>query len=407
MHLAFVSIPAYGHVNPTLPLVAELVGRGHRVTYFTSADFGPQIRNAGADFYAAGGNWMASMPALAPGQRAQAHLMLPIMNRVFEDIRCSFPALVDRLRQDRPDAVCFDAMTLSGSMAAEKIGAPAIALMPTYASNEHFSLRSLMPGPPPEGADAMAKVALAMSRLLAEFAAEQGVRTPRMFDGPPAPFNIVFLPREFQPMGDTFDDRFRFVGPSVGGRDSDDEWIRAGAGPLLFISLGTTPLNRRPDFFRMCLDVFGGSDWDVAMAVGDQTNLADLGAIAPNVQVRAFFPQLQVLRQTAVFITHAGMNSTMEALYFAVPLVAVPQQPEQVATARRLEELGLGRHLAAEDVGPEALRAAASALHTDAQVRRNVAAMSEIVRSAGGAVAAADAIEAHVLHGAGRFGDVG
>jgi MGT family glycosyltransferase len=333
--------------------------------------------------------------------------MLPIMNRVFEDIRSSFPALVDRLRQDPPDAVCFDAMTLSGSMAAEKIGAPAIALMPTYASNEHFSLRSLMPVPPPGGADELAKVALAMGRLLAEFAAEQGVRTPRMFDGPPAPFNIVFLPREFQPMGETFDDRFRFVGPSVGGRDSDGEWVRKGTVPLLFISLGTTPLNRRPDFFRMCLDAFGGSDWDVAMAVGDQTNLADLGTIAANVQVRPFFPQLRVLRQAAVFITHAGMNSTMEALYFGVPLVAVPQQPEQIATARRVAELGLGRHLAADDVGPEALRAAVAALHTDVQARRNVAAMSKTIRSAGGAVAAADAIEARVRHGSGRFGNVG
>jgi len=241
MHLAFVSIPAYGHVNPTLPLVAELVGRGHRVTYFTSADFGPMIRDAGADFHASGGNWMASLPALGPGQGAQAHLMLPIMNRVFEDLRASFPALVDQLRRDPPDAVCFDAMTLSGSMAAEKIGVPAIALMPTYATNEHFSLRSLMPAPPADGADEMAKVALAMGRLLAEFAAGQGVRTPRMFDGPPAPFNIVFLPREFQPMGATFDDRFRFVGPSVGGRDGDGEWEREGTGPLLFISLGLLP----------------------------------------------------------------------------------------------------------------------------------------------------------------------
>ena len=253
----------------------------------------------------------------------------------------------------------------------------------------------------------MAKVALAMGRLLAEFAAEQGVRTPRMFDGPPAPFNIVFLPREFQPMGATFDDRFRFVGPSVGGRDSEGESVREGTGPLLFISLGTSPLNCQPDFFRMCLDAFGGSDWDVAMAVGEQTNLADLGTIAPNVRVLPLLPQLQVLRQTAVFITHAGMNSAMEALYFAVPMLAVPQQPEQAATAQRLEELGLGRQLAPEDVGPDALRAAVAALHTDAQVRRNLAAMSGIVRSAGGAVAAADAIEARVHHGAGRFGNVG
>ena len=415
MHFAFVSIPAHGHVNPTLPLVAELVKRGHRVTYFTSADFGPRIRNAGAAFHAFGGNWLASLPGLGPGQRTQAHLMLPIMNRVFEDLRTSFPALVGNLRQDPPDAVCFDAMTLSGSMAAEKIGAPAIALMPTYATNEHFSMRSLMPAPPPGDADEIAKVMMAMGRLLAEFAAENGVRTPRMFDGPPAPLNIVFLPRGFQPMGATFDDRFRFVGPTVGPTvggvesdfESDGEWVHEGTRPLLFISLGTTPLNRQPDFFRMCLDAFGGSEWDVAMAVGDKTSLADLGAIAPNVQIRPFFPQLRVLGQTAVFITHAGMNSTMEALYYAVPMLAVPQQPEQAATARRLEELGLGRHLVADDVRPDALRSAVDALDADAQVRRNVAAMSEVVRRAGGASAAADAIEAHVHTVAGRFGSLG
>jgi UDP:flavonoid glycosyltransferase YjiC (YdhE family) len=40
------------------------------------------------------------------------------------------------------------------------------------------------------------------------------------------------------------------------------------------------------------------------------------------------------------------MNSTMEALYFGVPLVTFPRQPEQEATARRVEELGLGRRLA-------------------------------------------------------------
>ncbi|GAP55122.1 uncharacterized UDP-glucosyltransferase YjiC [Arthrobacter sp. Hiyo6] len=141
-------------------------------------------------------------------------------------------------------------MTVSGSMAAEKIGVPAISLMPTYANNEHFSLRTLLPADPsPEMAEAWA----AMRGSLAEFAAEQGVGVPRMFDGPPAPFNIVFIPREFQPMAETFDDRFRFVGPCVGGQD-DAGWSHEGTNPLLFISLGTTLLNRRPDFFRTCLE---------------------------------------------------------------------------------------------------------------------------------------------------------
>jgi MGT family glycosyltransferase len=393
MHFSFVSIPAAGHVNPTLAVVSELVRRGHRVTYFTAASFAPRIEDAGAAFRASGEDWMAWLPVPGTGQPARGPQLLAMMQRAFEDLRGSFPALAEHLREDPPDAVCFDAMTLSGSMAAEKAGVPAIALMPTYATNEHFSFRALLPAaPPPE----MKEMWTTAARLVAEFAAGQGVKTPRIFDGPPAPFNIVFIPREFQPMGETFDERFQFVGPCVDRRKSDPTWTHEGPRPLLFISLGTTPLNRRPDFFRLCLDAFGHSQWDVAMAIGEQTEPGPLGPIPVNVQIRPFFPQLQVLRQADVFLTHAGMNSTMEALYFGVPLVAVPQQPEQEATARRLEELGLGRRLAAGNVtAPDLLRTVAE-VSASSEIRQKVTAMVGTVRSAGGATAAATAIEAQL-----------
>ena len=38
MHIAVVSLGAFGHVNPTLSFVTELVKRGVRVTYFTTED---------------------------------------------------------------------------------------------------------------------------------------------------------------------------------------------------------------------------------------------------------------------------------------------------------------------------------------------------------------------------------
>jgi MGT family glycosyltransferase len=393
MHFAFVSIPAAGHVNPTLAVVSELVRRGHRVTYFTAANFAPQIEDAGATFRASGEDWTVWLSVPGTGQPARGPQLLAMMQRVFEDLRRSFPALVEHLREDPPDAVCFDAMTLSGSMAAEKIGVPAIALMPTYATNEHFSIRTLLSAaPPPEVQEAWTRA----GRLVAEFAAGQGVKTPRIFDGPPAPFNIVFIPREFQPMGETFDERFQFVGPCVDRRESGPTWTHEGPNPLLFISLGTTPLNRRPDFFQLCLDAFGHSRWDVAMAIGEQTDPSSLGPIPANVQIQPYFPQLLVLRQADVFLTHAGMNSTMEALYFGVPMVAVPQQPEQEATARRLEELGLGRRLAAGDVTAPNLLRAVSEVSADHEVRQKVAAMGQAVRSSGGAVAAASAIETHL-----------
>lgn len=48
MHIAFVSPAGYGHVNPTLPLVTELVGRGHRVTYATGRSLVPTVEPTGA-----------------------------------------------------------------------------------------------------------------------------------------------------------------------------------------------------------------------------------------------------------------------------------------------------------------------------------------------------------------------
>ena len=168
--------------------------------------------------------------------------------------------------------------------------------------------------------------------------------------------------------------------------------------PLLFISLGTTPLNDRPDFLRMCLDAFAGTEWQVAMPIGDRLKVAELGEMPENIEVRPFFPQLDVLRHAAVFLSHTGMNSTMEALYFGVPIVAFPLQPEQEANARRVEDLGLGRRLADEGLSATLIHDLVAEVSRDQQIRGKVAAMSRRVRNSGGATAAADAMERYLLN---------
>jgi hypothetical protein len=44
------NVPAHGHVNPTLPVVRELVSRGEQVAYYLTDEFEPQIRHTGAEF---------------------------------------------------------------------------------------------------------------------------------------------------------------------------------------------------------------------------------------------------------------------------------------------------------------------------------------------------------------------
>lgn len=57
-HLLFVALAGHGHVTPTLPLVEELVRRGHQVDYATAAEFAESVTGAGA-------HWVA-LPALEP-----------------------------------------------------------------------------------------------------------------------------------------------------------------------------------------------------------------------------------------------------------------------------------------------------------------------------------------------------
>ena len=46
----FLNIPAHGHMNPTLPLVRELVNRGETIIYYSGEEFRERVEAAGATF---------------------------------------------------------------------------------------------------------------------------------------------------------------------------------------------------------------------------------------------------------------------------------------------------------------------------------------------------------------------
>jgi EryCIII-like glycosyltransferase len=125
------------------------------------------------------------------------------------------------------------------------------------------------------------------------------------------------------------------------------------------------------------------------MATG-KVDPADLGPLPANVRADRTQPQLDVLAHAAVFVTHAGMGSASESLWFGVPTVAVPQAVDQFTNAEQLRAAGAGVTLPAEEVTAEALRAAVAGAHARGARARE---LRDEVRRGGGVGGSADAVE--------------
>jgi MGT family glycosyltransferase len=388
-HLAFLPYPAYGHMVPVLPVVAELVARGHRVTCFSTGEFADRVRATGAELSLYDPPLSSDPPpdVIDADECARAPLkLLEASTAVLPAIEAAFPG-------GPPDAIAYDTtLWLTGRLLAARWQRPSVQLSPTFISNEHFNLSDRhqeFAGEIDRRHPAIVEFGERLTGIVtgSGLAAEQQAE---LFLGLEE-FTVAFVPKEFQFAGDTFDDQHVFVGPTT--RPEADDWQPPADGrPVLLVSLGTT-VNNRPDFFRECVAAFAELPWHIVMALGKRVSPDELGPLPPNVEARAWVPLPAVLAHASVFLCQAGMGSILESLRAGVPMVVIPHHPEQHVNAERLTDLGLARVVHRGDASAGALREAVQRVAADAAMRERVRAMSVHVRASGGAAGAADAIE--------------
>jgi MGT family glycosyltransferase len=210
------------------------------------------------------------------------------------------------------------------------------------------------------------------------------------------PLNIVALPRAFQPGGEFFDESYAFVGSCVPAQRTvvDFPYERLGQQPIIYISLGTV-FNTSSTFFRTCLNVFRGMDQHVVIACGDRVDIASLGPIPDHIIIQPYVPQLDLLRRSRLFITHAGMNGVLEALTLGVPMLMIPQMLEQTMNARQVVAQGSGIILEKEQVTQESLGDAIAQMLGDQRYTERAHDLSKVLGESHGPQQAADVILAH------------
>lgn len=377
--IAFFSIPAYGHTNPTIPVVGELTRRGHEVWYYSFDMFREQIEGAGARFISCN----AYLPPLTPGIEKKIGKDFASLIEMVTDTTMNLDAKVcAELREFRPDCIVSDSVCFWGKLFAQKLQIPYICSTTTFAFNR-YTARLLR-----KGAGEMLRTLMGIPRVNhnIKMLRERGYEVKNLvslLQNDNDTDTIVYTTREFQPMAETFSNRYAFVGPSVAVERKES--IRSS----VYISLGTV-MNKRIEFYRNCIEAFRDTEREVLLCVGEQTDISALGEIPQNITVKNRVDQLAVLQSAAVFLTHCGMNSANESIYFGVPAVLYPQQSEEAMVARRMEELGAGLML--ESSTPQAIRAAVEQVLHDDIYRTNTEKLAGGFRKAGGAPVAAEKI---------------
>jgi MGT family glycosyltransferase len=203
----------------------------------------------------------------------------------------------------------------------------------------------------------------------------------------------------------SFPSHWRFVGPSLGTRpvraDFPWEWLDARRRHVL-VSLGTinAPAGRR--FLTESVAALAALSSTVQGVVVGPPDL--VAPVPSNVVIRDFVPQLELLARVDAVVSHGGHNTVCETLAHGLPLVVAPIRDDQPIVAQQVADAGAAIRVRFGRVRAPELASAITQVLDDDAYREAALRLRASFEAAGGAAAAADALEA-LVSGAGSVPD--
>ncbi|WP_423798041.1 macrolide family glycosyltransferase [Neobacillus sp. SAB-20_R2A] len=382
----FINGGSEGHVNPTLGVVRELVSRGEEVVYFTIEAFRDRVEKTGATVRTFDGEKF--IKAFISGGRKY------LLERIIGLLRTAdimIPSVLKQIEGEQFDYIIHDSMFGCGRILAHILKLPAVNSCTSFAQTKASfdqMMEHLSQNIPTEIHDEYQNLT---KNIKEKYDVE--IHSPYEVFCNPAPLTIVYTTREFQPFGETFDQSYKFVGPSISLRTQEENFdLPTIQGKnLIYISLGTV-FNQAIDFYKLCFQAFGDTDHTVIMSIGEKTHLSDLGEIPRNFIVKNYVPQTDVLKYTRIFITHGGMNSVHEGLYNGVPLIVIPQSADQPIIAGQVTKLGAGITLQMQNLTENQLNEAVDQVLKQSSFQNAAVSIGESFQKSGGYHQAVDEI---------------
>lgn len=414
-HIGILCPNTSGHVNAMLALADATRGRGHQVTFFLLGKPPASIAGAGFETVPLGGTvfpadvYQAEFQKLGLLQdRAALKHTLAIGARAADAVLEVGPTVV---RDAGVSALVVDQVSFPGGTVADQLGLP-------FATVCNALLLNPDPAVPPyfthwQPRDAWwsrirNRIAwMGLNRLYAPIVTRIQAHRRRL--GLPVPTGIPQVwsdklqisqqPELFEFPRRELPIQVRFVGPlhrPAGSQPVPFPWDRLDGRPLIYASLGTL-VNRVAGMFRVIAEACYGLDAQLVISTGNGVSPETLGNLPGDPIVVSYAPQLDLLRRATLAVTHAGLNTVLEALSTGLPMVAIPITNDQPGVAARIAWIGAGEAVPIKNVTVQVLRSAVVRVRSDPSYRAAAERVRDAIEVAGGAPCAAELIEQRLV----------
>jgi UDP:flavonoid glycosyltransferase YjiC (YdhE family) len=421
--LAYTS-PARGHLYPVVPILAELVRRGHSATlYSLSSELG-QLAALGIEGHAID-------PAIECieiedyRERSQLGAIRSVFRAFVKRSVSEAPDLERAIAKHDPDVLLVDINCWGAATVAQASGRPWAMYSPYLLPLPSKDAPAYGPGLRPMGGPIGAMRDTLVNRVSERISfqstmpqinalrAEHGLgvlarfedllRAPSLllsltaegFEYPRSdwPANVKLVgPMNWSPPLDSSHGGIaptsaRRETPPAGPSSEAHEWLADLADPLVLVTC-STERQRDKRLLHVAMEALPAAGISVlgTTAAHDPANFAT----APGSKIVRFVSHDAVLERTACVVCHGGLGVTQKALAAEVPVVVVPFGRDQAETARRVEFAEAGVRLPPRRLTPKRLL---DAVHSAMQCREGAQRVSRAYTAAGGASAATDAIE--------------
>jgi len=373
--------PLAGHVHPTVGIARELSSRGHQVAWTGSEAvlrplLGPQatvLPTGSRIFRAQSGHGLGALRTLWEG------FIVPYA-------RFTSKTLDRATAEYRPDVVVVDQHTPAGALIAHRHGLPWASLAPG----------AMEVGRPLRG---LPKVESWMTDQLTALWLRAGLPPAEYVDPRFSPELVLALTAPALTGAEPYPEQFALVGPVLTERPADPSfpWERLDRGRRrVLLTMGTLAADVSADFHARAVRALALLGDDVqALVAAPAQSLPEPAELPPGTVAVERAPVLELMSRGLLdaVVCHGGMNTVGEALSHGIPLVVAPIRHDQPFVAAQVEAAGAGLRVPFARVTPDGLAAALRTVLDRPAHRQAAAAVGAGLRSAGGAVAAADRLE--------------